>query len=158
MPFRIVPDDIKGVENFTQSSILESADVLGEDEFGPEFFDDSVHLEPQPRPLPGKAPAESGAADVLAREAARDEPCTGPEASKFLSADRSYVPKADGAGEVLLVDVDCIEVDFAEICVCDRDASEVECETEAADAAEQVKVVHHDLCRRAEEYSKYSSE
>ena len=73
IPFRIVPAFGQVAEDTVESSRSESCDVFHENEAGSYLANDSRVLGPETRPLSVETGSGSRKADVLAREAARDE-------------------------------------------------------------------------------------
>jgi hypothetical protein len=72
-PFRIVPERGQVSENDVESSISESWRVFHEHESRSNFANDSRHLSPEARAFAADSCALSCCADVLTREAARDD-------------------------------------------------------------------------------------
>jgi hypothetical protein len=72
-PFSIVPERGQVTEDDTESANSESWGVFHEDEAGLYLANDPRHLSPEPRPLAVEACARAGDADILAREAARND-------------------------------------------------------------------------------------
>ena len=141
-PFRIVPLLVKSPEYVDKSTVPECRDVFDEDEFGLEFFDDPEHFVPESRAFALESFAVSGIGYVLAGETAGDDPSAGVSCSELLSVDGSNVTESDTVRVIFGIDAVGIILDVAVVAVLDWYSAKVEGEPEAANTAEQVKMIH----------------